>query len=82
MLDEEDLISNRTAKWFYTLLILAGIVVYLSWGVLFNVWWDLGIYSVTVTLLGFGVVGYLLYATMEREEDEEEEKGKGKVLRR
>jgi Na+/H+-translocating membrane pyrophosphatase len=28
-----------------------------GWGLKFGVWWDIGIYSVLVVLLGFGLIG-------------------------
>jgi len=53
---------------FYTALFVFGIVLYISWGLLFNVWFDIGIYAVTVLLVGFGVVGMMLYLHKERKE--------------
>jgi len=52
------------------LLILVGIGLYLYWGVRYGVWYDIGIYSVTIVLLLAGVLGFLL-STYFVEETEE-----------
>lgn len=57
---------RRIAFTFYLILFLAGIIFYLIWGILYGAWnilsadW-IGAYSVTVVLVGFGIVGMLLY---------------------
>lgn len=54
------------AFWFYALAFLAGILFYFIWGVTYGSWnllrpeW-VGAYAVTVILVGFGLVGMLLY---------------------
>jgi len=58
---------------FYTILFMFGIGLYLGWGILFNVWFDLGVYSLCVILIGFGLVGMLLYSHFERQELESED---------
>ncbi len=57
---------KKAAFWFYALTFLAGIIFYLIWGFAYGSWnlfrpdW-VGAYAVTVTLVGFGLVGMLLY---------------------
>ncbi len=57
---------RRVAFAFYAALFLAGILFYLAWGLLYGAWnllaadW-IGAYAVTVILVGFGLVGMLLY---------------------
>lgn len=41
------------------LLFLAGVVFYVVMGTTQGAWKDVGVYSLTVTLLGFGVFGFL-----------------------
>lgn len=50
------------AKYFYLILLIIGLVFYISWGVLYNGWFDRGVYAVTIVLVGFGVAGMLLYS--------------------
>ena len=51
---------------FYAMLFLAGIIFYLVWGFYYGGWnlfaadW-IGAYSVTAVLVGFGILGMLLY---------------------
>jgi hypothetical protein len=42
------------------LLILAGILLYISWGVRYGVWYDIGIYSITIVLVLAGLFGFIL----------------------
>ena len=42
------------------LLLLAGIVFYVFWGLRYNVWIDIGIYSITIILILSGLFGILL----------------------
>ena len=57
---------RRVAFTFYLILFVSGIVFYLIWGIWYGAWnlfdapW-IGAYAVTVVLLGFGIVGMLLY---------------------
>ena len=59
-------LPRRVAFMFYALLFVAGILVYLIWGIAYGTWNifappNLGVYAVTVVLLGFGLLGMLLY---------------------
>ncbi|MEM1514377.1 MAG: hypothetical protein QXW78_03030 [Candidatus Thermoplasmatota archaeon] len=47
------------------LVIIAGIVYYLMWNLKYNAWSDIGIYSVTIFFVGFGVFG-LIYSAIKR----------------
>lgn len=57
---------KRAAFTFYLILFLAGVIFYLIWGLYYGAWNPLatewiGEYSVMVVLIGFGIVGMLLY---------------------
>ena len=62
---EEHLISHDVLSLLYALLAAIGIAIYLSWGIMFGVWWDVGLYAVTAVMVGFGLVGFLLYSIKE-----------------
>jgi hypothetical protein len=64
-------------KVFYRLLLITGIIFYFSWLIIFGVehWNDVGVYSITIVLVCFGLVGTLLYDEIEKKESEKEEKG-------
>jgi hypothetical protein len=51
------------------LLLLAGILLYIYWGIRYGVWYDIGIYSITIILVLGGIFGFLL--TYFREEKAE-----------
>lgn len=50
------------------ILILAGILFYIYWGIRYNVWMDIGIYSITIVITFFGICGFLLSILKEKEE--------------
>lgn len=63
---EEVGFPRRIAFGFYAALFVAGIALYLIWGFVYGAWnlfatdW-IGMYSATAALVGFGIVGMLLY---------------------
>jgi len=59
---EDQLISNNVLSLLYALLAAIGIAIYLSWGIMFGVWWDVGLYAITAVLVSFGIIGFLLYS--------------------
>jgi len=50
------------------ILILAGILFYIYWGIRYNVWMDIGIYSITIVITFSGICGFLLSILKEKEE--------------
>ena len=63
---EEPKFPRTLAAGFYFFLILVGILFYVSWGILYNTWnlaepKNIGVYALTIILVGFGITGYLLY---------------------
>ena len=65
----EDSVTEIPKKFmlaFYTGLLALGLIIYVSWGLMYDSWnffarENLGIYAVTVVLCGFGILGLLLY---------------------
>lgn len=58
--------ARKVTLGFFTLLLVAGIAVYWIWGVLYGTWnpleqGNMGIYTIYVPLIGFGILGILLY---------------------
>jgi len=47
---------------FYALLVGSGLAFYVSWSFLHGTWTDIGVYAVSVVMIAFGIVGYLLYS--------------------
>jgi len=57
---------RRVTFAFYSILFLAGVIFYVAWGLAYGSWYLLapewiGVYAVTVILVGFGLVGMLLH---------------------
>ena len=66
-------IPNRVMMWFYSALLAVGVIQYVVWGLLFGSWnifhrENLGVYTATVLLCGFGIVGMLLCRIKNREQ--------------
>ena len=54
--------QEKMTTGFYYLLIPLALLFWVGWGLKFGVWWDIGIYSVLVVLLGFGLIGgFIVY---------------------
>ncbi|MEK6852110.1 MAG: hypothetical protein AABY30_06195 [Candidatus Thermoplasmatota archaeon] len=64
----EPAFPRKIAAGFYFFLILLGLLFYVGWSLLYNTWdisrpENVGVYALTIVLLGFGITGYLLYRT-------------------
>jgi len=64
-------IKNFSAYTIAALIVLiAGIIFYLTWSLRYNVWTDVGIYSITIVLVLTGVLGTIISLTLEKTEEE------------
>ena len=59
--------SRKIVRGFCILLMLAGVIMLIIWVGVYGIWKDIGLYSVLVLLIGFGLVGTLLYSIPEEE---------------
>jgi len=50
------------------MLLLAGILFYIYWGIRFGVWYDVGIYSITIVFVLGGLLGTII-TLMETSQD-------------
>ena len=53
--------QEKVIAGFYYFLIPLALAFWIGWGLKFGVWWDIGLYAVLVVLLGFGIIGGLVY---------------------
>jgi len=66
-------LKNINAYTIATLIILiVGLLFYVSWGLRYNVWADIGIYSITIILVLGGLFGAILSLTFDKTEEEQE----------
>jgi len=66
-------LKNINAYTIATLIILIiGLLFYVSWGLRYNVWYDIGIYSITIILVLGGLFGAILSLTFDKTEEEQE----------
>jgi hypothetical protein len=66
--DRDERFLNRTAELFFLLLLVAGAAIYVGYNVLYGAWFDIGIYSVTIPFILFGLGGLALNALKRKEE--------------
>jgi hypothetical protein len=59
LMPEESTMPSIIPRIFYTIM--------------FNVWFDLGVYAISIILIGFGLTGMLLYSYLERQELKKED---------
>ncbi|RLF62158.1 MAG: hypothetical protein DRN16_02340 [Thermoplasmata archaeon] len=56
------------AKSIFSILVIAiGLIFYIFWSITYNIWFDIGIYSVTIIFVASGVFGLLISQTKEKE---------------
>ena len=70
----KDLTSIKLKNFnIYTVLsilfLLGGLIHYIYWGSRYGVWYDIGIYSITIVLVIPGIVGIILSLMDIKEED-------------
>jgi hypothetical protein len=65
--DKGHSIGRKIARGFCLLLIMTGLILFLIWGLVFGIWWDVGLYTVLLMLFGFGIIGFILYSMPETE---------------
>ena len=58
--------QRKVIRSFFALLLILGIAVYWIWGILYDTWYpfnqgNIGIYTIYVPLIAFGIIGLLLY---------------------
>jgi hypothetical protein len=54
-------LRNFNLKTLFSLIVLlAGVALYISWGIQYGVWYDIGIYSLTIVLVLGGILGMLI----------------------
>jgi len=56
---------------FALIVLIAGLLFYISWGLRYGVWVDIGIYSITIVLVLGGLLGAILSLSMEKTEENE-----------
>ncbi len=59
-------VNRKLGLLISAILLIAGIGLYWVWGIMFGTWYpftqgNIGVYSIYVALIGFGVVGILLF---------------------
>ncbi len=64
---EDRLLKDKHLSLVYGLLAALGITFYTSWSIMYGTWFDVGVYAVTILMVGFGLIGFLLYSIPEKE---------------
>jgi hypothetical protein len=63
--------KNINAYTIVALIVLiAGLLLYITWGLRYGVWADIGIYSITIVLVLGGLLGAIISLSMEKTEEE------------
>lgn len=66
-------LKNINAYTIVALIVLiAGFLLYITWGLRYNVWADIGIYSITIVLVLGGLLGAILSLTFQKTEEDKE----------
>lgn len=59
-------LQRKLFSGFFAILLITGLAVYWFWGITYNTWnpftrGNIGIYTIYVPLIAFGLIGLLLY---------------------
>jgi len=54
------------------IVLIGGLLLYIIWGIRYNVWMDVGIYSITIVLILGGLFGAILSLTLEKTTEEQQ----------
>ncbi len=54
------------------IILIGGLLLYITWGLRYNVWTDIGIYSITIVLVLGGLFGAILSLFFEKTEEAQE----------
>jgi hypothetical protein len=68
-MEQEVELPNIFKMGFSFLLLIAGLALYIGWAAIYNAWTDIGLYAISAPLIGFGLVGILLFTRKEEEEE-------------
>ena len=60
---KEEKIKINVGLVLSIIVAIAGLIYYIGWGIHYHKWADIGIYSITVFLMGIGIIGSLLSIT-------------------
>lgn len=57
--------QRKILTWLSVLVLAAGLTFYIAWGILYGSWnvfrrENLGVYAVTVVMVGFGLLGIII----------------------
>ncbi len=66
----EKSLLRRIAFCIYAIIFFAGLGFYIAWSATYSTWTDVGVYSVTVIMCGFGLLGMLLHSKWAQEPKE------------
>jgi len=59
---------TRSSELFFLILLVLGVAMYVGYNMLYQMWFDIGIYSVTIPFVLFGLGGLALNALRRKEE--------------
>ena len=48
-------------------VLVSGLLLYFAWAALYNAWTDVGLYAITVPIIGLGASGYYLFSIKDEE---------------
>jgi len=54
------------------IVLIGGLLLYIIWGIRYNVWMDVGIYSITIVLILGGLFGAILSLTFDKTTEEQQ----------
>ena len=69
-MEEEVELPKRIKLIFSFLVLIAGLALYIYWAASYDAWLDIGLYSISVPIIGFGLVGIFLFTRKDVVEED------------
>jgi hypothetical protein len=63
--------GNTVIEYLSFIMLLGAIIFYVSWSIAYGDWNDIGLYSISVVLILFGILGVVLSRLKMKEENAE-----------
>jgi hypothetical protein len=70
-MEQEVELPNKIKILFPLLVLFAGLALYIGWAAMYDAWTDIGLYAISVPMIGFGLAGIFLFTRKEPEEEED-----------
>ena len=67
-MEDEPKLPGWIKKYLSLTIFFIGVSLYLGWSIMYNTWTDVGLYAISIPIIGGGLAGYFLYSLEEEDQ--------------